>query len=290
MMLGIPEGLADSCRRDPARVAWLARLPDLVNDLTRRWSLTLGQPFLGEGSCAWVARVTRASGIPAVLKVGLPHFEGEHEIAGLRFWEGDATVELLAAAPDANAMLLELCEPGTLLRALPEPEQDVVLGAMLQRLRRAPPTDTHSFPFRPLGDMLAHWANETCAAEDHWPDRALVRDGLLLADELIATTAEHVVLFTDLHAGNVLRAQRAPWLAIDPKPFVGDPAFDATQHLMNCRARMRSAPRATMDRFADLLGVSRERVRGWMFARAAAEPREDWAESPWIEIARTIRP
>ena len=27
-----------------------------------------------------------------------------------------------------------------------------------------------------------------------------------------------------------------PWLVIDPKPFVGDPAYDATQHLFNCEA------------------------------------------------------
>ena len=35
-------------------------------------------------------------------------------------------------------MLLERCEPGTLLRALPEPEQDVVLAGLLRRLWRAP--------------------------------------------------------------------------------------------------------------------------------------------------------
>jgi streptomycin 6-kinase len=36
------------------------------------------------------------------------------------------------------------------------------------------------------------------------------------------------MLATDLHAGNVLRAQREPWLVIDSKPFVGDRACDAT--------------------------------------------------------------
>ena len=33
-------------------------------------------------------------------------------------------------------MLLERCEPGTLLRELPEPEQDVVLAGLLRRLWR----------------------------------------------------------------------------------------------------------------------------------------------------------
>jgi streptomycin 6-kinase len=40
----------------------------------------------------------------------------------------------------------------------------------------------------------------------------------------------------DLHAGNVLATQREPWLVIDPKPFIGDPAFDA-----GC---LRAAPRS----------------------------------------------
>ena len=53
-----------------------------------------------------------------------------------------------------------------------------------------------------------------------------------------------MLLATDLHAANVLRAEREPWLVIDPKPFIGDPAFDATQHLFNCRARLHADPAA----------------------------------------------
>jgi streptomycin 6-kinase len=64
-----------------------------------------------------------------------------------------------------------------------------------------------------------------------------------------------VLLATDLHAGNVLRARREPWRVIDPKPFVGDPAYDATQHLRNCGVRLRSDPDGTIRRFADLLAV-----------------------------------
>ena len=41
-----------------------------------------------EASRSWVAPVERAGGIPAVLKVGPSHMESEHEIEGLRFWDG----------------------------------------------------------------------------------------------------------------------------------------------------------------------------------------------------------
>jgi streptomycin 6-kinase len=99
---------------------------------------------------------------------------------------------------------------------------------------------------------------------------------------------EDVLLGTDVHAGNVLRAQRKPWLVIDPKPFVGDPAYDATQHLLNCLERLCSNPVDTIHRFAHLLGVDAERLRLWTFARAAAEPREDWTDDPLAELARQL--
>ena len=61
-------------------------------------------------------------GTSAALKLGMPHMEGEHEIQALRFWNGDPTVQLLKADDELGAMLLERCEPGTKLRALPEPD------------------------------------------------------------------------------------------------------------------------------------------------------------------------
>jgi streptomycin 6-kinase len=79
-------------------------------------------------------------------------------------------------------------------------------------------------------------------------------------------------------------------LVIDPKPFVGDHAYDGTQHLFNCTARMKSNPNETIRRLADLLGVDHERLRLWTFARAAAEPRDDWNDREWLDLARAIAP
>src|SRR5207248_4282012 len=126
--------------------------------LKRRWRVSLGPPFECEVSCAWVAPVVRADGTAAVLKLSMPHMEGEHEIQGLRFWDGDPTVWLLEADDDLGAMLLERCEPGTALRTLPELEQDVVVARLLRRLWR-PPAARHSF--RPLSAMIAYWSEET---------------------------------------------------------------------------------------------------------------------------------
>jgi streptomycin 6-kinase len=74
---------------------------------------------------------------------------------------------------------------------------------------------------------------------------------------------------------------------IDPKPFIGDPSYDATQHLRNGRERMLTAPEATIRRLADLLEVDAERVRLWMLARAAAELRETWSDDS-MTLARAL--
>lgn len=287
MGIEIPSRLAETCSKTRERQEWLARLSKGIRDLEKRWSLTIGTPFDGqEVSCSWVAPVAMRDGTSAILKLGMPHMEGEQEIDALRFWNGDPTVRLIEADKDLNAMLMERCEPGTPLRDLPEPEQDIVMAQLLRRLWRKP---TAQHPFRPLSEMTAHWSNETLADEKRWPDGGLVREGLRLFEELPRTAASEVLLATDLHAGNVLRAQREPWLVIDPKPFVGDPAYDATQHLLNCEERLRSDPHATIRRFADLLEIDYERARLWMFARAAAESRDEWND--WVfELARTLAP
>ncbi len=221
----------------------------MIETLAKRWSLTLGDPIVSESS--WVAPATRADGTAAFLKIGKPHMEAEHEIAGLRFWNGDPTVRLLEADEDLNAMLLERGEPGTPLSLLPEGEQDIVLARLLKRLWRRP-VEPH--PFRPLSALMDSWKIEA--------------RNLDVLDQLERTAPSGVLLATDLHAGNVLRAQREPWLAIDPKPFIGDPAFDAVQHLLNCR-RMRSDPTGTIDRFSKLLDLDPERVSAWYRVRTA---------------------
>lgn len=284
----IPARVAASCRKTPDRAAWLERLPETVRSLEQRWKLVPGAPFdCDEVRCAWVAPATLPDATSAVLKLGMPHMEGEHEIQGLRFWDGNPTVRLLEADEDLGAMLLERCQPGTPLRSLPEPEQDRVISGLLRRLWRLP---SPPHPFRPLSALMKYWSDETLAQADRWTDAGLVREGLRLFEELPRTAPAEVLLATDLHAGNVLRAQREPWLVIDPKPFVGDPAYDATQHLLNCDARLRADPHGTIRRLADLLDLDAERIRLWIFARAAAESRTHWNNEALIAIARATAP
>ncbi|MFN7923722.1 MAG: aminoglycoside phosphotransferase family protein [Bryobacteraceae bacterium] len=264
------------------RAAWLAKLPEALDALRRRWALEIGPPF-ESGSCAWVAPV-RWKGTGAVLKIGMPHMEAEHELQGLLFWNGDPAVHVFDYDPEWNAMLLEACEPGTPLRSLPEEDQDRVIAELARRCWRRP---AGPHPFRPLSAQLDWWAEETRAQSASWLDAGVAREGLRLFEALSQPSPDDVLLATDLHAGNVLRAERRSWLMIDPKPFVGDPAYDATQHLRNCGERLRADPLGLIRRVADLFGIDEARTRLWLFARLAAEPREVWGEEA-VALARRL--
>jgi streptomycin 6-kinase len=264
-----------------SKAAWLERLPATICELERRWSLRIGARY-EQATCAWVAPAEIADGTPAVLKLAMPHMEGLHELQGLQFWNRNPTVQVLASDEALRAMLLERCEPGTPLSQLLEPEQDVILAWLLRRLRRTP-AEPHCF--RALSVMTEYWRAETLLSQAQWPDAVLVREGLDLFNELNRTATTHVLLATDLHAGNILRAEREPWLVIDPKPFIGDPAYDATQHLFNCLVRLNADPLETIRRVAGLLEVDPERVQLWMFARASAEPRDNWGKPNELAIS-----
>jgi streptomycin 6-kinase len=288
----IPSQLADAVDEDdsPARREWLARLPAQIAQLASEWELELGEPYLPGGQCAWVAPArdlagrtgrTGRTGDELVLKVGWRHREAAHEADALRFWGGDGAVRCFAdtTLEDTTALLLERCVPGhTLGSAIPEGEQDVVVARILRRLwEHEPPTPGR--PFASLQEMCDDWATSfelgLDLEPDHTVDPGRAREALAIFRELPDTADRTVVLCTDLHAGNILAARREPWLVIDPKPFVGDPAYDVVQHMLNCDERLARDPETLARRMADLLDLDRDRVSRWLFARCAQESLHD---------------
>jgi streptomycin 6-kinase len=272
----IPPELADAVDEDDyaERVEWLAALPQTVKEVAAQWSLELGEPYRPGGQCAWVAPVRGDAGEDLVLKVGWRHREAEHEADALRFWDGDGAVRCFAnrTLDDTTALLLERCDPGIQLNTLTEPEQDIVITGLMRRLWERTPEDGH--PFASFRDMCSLWADsleQEYEADPHGLDPGLAREGSAMMRELPRSADRAVLLCTDLHAGNVLSARREPWLVIDPKPFIGDPAFDPVQHMLNCEERLAADPIGLANRMAELAGVEAERVRLWLFARAVQE-------------------
>lgn len=267
--------------------SWPAVIPQLVRALERRWSVTAAAPFSFGDRTSWVAPASRADGTGSVLKIARRHAESMHEADGLRVWGGEGTVRIYASAelPEATALLLERCVPGTALSTRPEPEQDAVIARLLPRLWRARPTGHR---FRPLHEMCDAWAEEfeqNAAGAGTVIDGGLAREASALLRELPRTAKRSALLCTDLHAGNVLAAEREPWLVIDPKPYVGDPAYDVVQHLLNC-ARLWTDPLGLATRIADMVELDRERVRLWLFARCVQESPRD---ARFVTVACRLR-
>lgn len=282
----IPRSLAAAAAAE-ARESWLETLPSIVTEIESAWSLTVGQPFEPGGQTAWVAPAVSATGDQRVVKLGWRHYEAEHEADGLRAWGGNGAVVLydVAEYPQTNVLLLEQCAPGRVLASEPELRQDVVIADLLRRLWIAPPAINN---FRSLAEVSERWANQCDAdlnAGKISMDPALAAEGVAVLRSLSASARDQVLLCTDLHADNVLSAQRAPWLVIDPKPFVGDPAFDVVQHLLNCPERLHDDPLGLVDRVADLAGVDHDRVRLWLFARCVQESSE---EPALVAVARRL--
>jgi streptomycin 6-kinase len=270
--LRLPSNLVESAEGtdEPGLRDWVAGLPRVVAEAARHWSLDLGEPFQLGGQCAWVAPARDPAGRDLVLKVGWRHPEAMHEAEGLALWAGDGAVVLHASRTfgATSALLIERCVPGTALdQQTAGPEQDAVVAGLLARLWRAPP-DGH--PFRGLQVMCEQWAR---GFERRLPgapgtlDRGLATAGLELFRALPGSAERQVLLCTDLHAGNILAAEREPWLVCDPKPYVGDPVYDPLQHMLNCEERLVADPTGFARRMAGLLDLDAARLTSWLFAR-----------------------
>lgn len=266
----IPEDLARACA-DEGRGDWLGDLPGLVARVAAEWEIAVGNPFVPGGATAWVAPARDRGGNDLVLKVCWRHPEAAQEADGLRAWGGAGAIRLQRAGEFAQttaALLLERCRPGTQLRDLPPDEHDLVIAGLLQRLWIGPPP---GHCFRPLSDMCDYWAaryEERTPAERSCLEAPLASEGIRLLRELPRSGGDPVLLHTDLHAGNVLAAEREPWLAIDPKPYVGDRAYDVTQHIFNGVFIEGAEAGALARRMARLLDLDLDRVLRWLFARS----------------------
>ncbi|OSZ56266.1 hydroxyurea phosphotransferase [Streptomyces pharetrae CZA14] len=291
-MIHVPEQLAASQAKfngDEGR-AFIARLPNLAEAFLERWQLRLDGPPM-YGWCALVLPVLRADATPAVLKLQLLDEETEGEPVALRAWNGDGAVRLLDHDPDTGTMLLERLDPARTLSHVPDSRTAVqVIARLLAHLTALPAPGE----LRRLGDIAHGMLDRTPRVLERIPDpeaRNLLADCAAAVREVADEPGDRL-LHWDLHYDNVLAADRADWLAIDPKPLAGDPAFDLLPAIDN-----RFDPAEIHWRFdamTDILALDRARARAWTLGRVlqnclweVEEGRPLEAEQ--LEIARTLR-
>ncbi|MFG2923679.1 aminoglycoside phosphotransferase family protein [Streptomyces sp. NPDC048305] len=294
-MIAVPEDFARSTveREGESGAAWLVELPGFVDDLLGRWACVPDGKVM-HGGVGLIIPVRRQAEGTAVLKVSFPHPGNVHEPDAFATWCGQGAVLLYERDDERFAMLLERVRTSTLAEVEDNDEVMRVAGRLNRRLALPAP------PGLPrLREQADTWEEQLRKDAEELP-HTLSRH---VVDATAATVRElgHVqpetLIHGDLHARNVLRADREPWLAVDPKGYVGDPAYDAGT-LLKARALtlleaddLRKAVHRALDVFAEAAELDRERVQRWAqfhavqaaywgrrhgFRTARSGPRLDW--------------
>jgi streptomycin 6-kinase len=251
--------------------AWLAELPARLEACSRRWSLQVQPPF-ADLTYNYVAPAFTADGREVVLKLGVPTLELRTEIAALRHYDGHGIACLLDADAEEGVLLLERLQPGSMLAEVEDDAQAMAIaaGVMLALWKPLPPD--HRFP------TAAMWAADLqklratfAGGTGPFPAR-LVEMAERLFAELVASQGEQVLLHGDLHHYNILRAQRAPWLALDPKGVAGEREYEVGALLRNPFGLLdwpdlAGVTARRIEQLAELLGFDRQRLAAWGMAQ-----------------------
>ena len=295
-----------------SRADWARVGPSLVAERLDRWKLRPGATFPG-GAAGIVLAVETAYGLPAVLKVGFPHFEALWEPVALAAFGSERAPGILEQDAGSWSLLLERVTPGApLSHAGIPPETAMRIGGEL--LGDLAGCDIP--PGLPSLTRLVSAFVRTARADSAGQEASLgelgvadaVADGIGLLARLAADDVVPALIHGDYNPGNILDAGDGRWRVIDPKPVSGDPAYDLWPLVTQLGSPGESM--ATVAQLearllvaAESAGVDAGRATLWAFARAAlgltwllaesgqAEPdraelrREARLVSAWAELA-----
>jgi len=282
---------------------WLATLPALLDQTADRLELTLLHPYPNL-TYNYVAPAICADGREVVLKLGVPNRELTSEICALRYFSGRGSAVIIDADAESGVLVLERLVPGEPLTSLAKDRTDseaTSIACSLMRELHRPCSSEDRGMFQSVSDLGQGFQRLRAEFEGGvgpFPQE-LVEEAERWWIDMKSTTGVEVLLHGDLHHDNIISAARSPWLAIDPKGYIGDPAFETGALLRNLWQDRHSLsnPAQTIarriDQFADELEFDKDRVRGWGLTQAVLsvwwsyeDGDPDWAES--LEIASLI--
>jgi streptomycin 6-kinase len=257
-------------RFGPSGGAWGDELPGLVERCCERWCLTLDQAV--SGGTARVFMGEQPGGRRVVLKLTPDPAIAASEAIALRAWAAiPQAADLLDADPGAGALLLAAVTPGTKVSTWPALPSPTEIAALLTALRAVAPP---AVGLGSLADRSEFLFDLITPHRERAPAAALVPAGLVergrRAARALAASGPAALVHGDLHPANVLDGGPARGLvAIDPRPALGDPDFDAQDWVMT-QARSAAEIRDRIGQLAALVpGLDGGRVWGWCTAGAA---------------------
>lgn len=243
---------------------WLNELPTIISEVAKQYHLTELVP-VSNMSFNYVAS-GYLDARPIILKLGLNCKALTKEAHCLRAFANHAAAEVLAN--NKNMIIMERSVPGSTLKEyfpVKDIEATTIFCSVLNELHSANVPDKHDFYH--VKDLLKTLDNKLDI-----PDSILSKSKTL-RDNLLGSTDKEVLLHGDLHHDNILK-HGDEWLVIDPKGFIGDPAFEPAAYLCNPIPELLhedNAKQIVSDRIklcAEKLEILEQRIKDWLYVKS----------------------
>ena len=245
---------------------WLDLLPVLVASQCRQWNLQVdGDPL--HGSNALVVPVRRRDTALA-LRLSPPGDDVTREAAALQLWAGRGTVRLFDVDAGSGALLLERLSSSRSLHSEPLVVAIPIIADLVTELAVPAPLDVPSTGTI-AADHVETFERDWRALDGPTP-RTQLDTAVRLAEELAGVVPSDLAVNGDLHCKQVLAAERAPWLVVDPVLLRGDPEYDFARVLWE---RLDELPQESdiadaFDVFVRAAHVPPDRARRWIVVRS----------------------
>lgn len=243
---------------------WLDALPEITSKTAEKFNLTDLSP-VNNMTFNYVASGYQ-NDKPIILKIGLNSKALAKEASCLKAFAKHAAAEVIAN--DDNMIIMQRAVPGTTLKDhFPDGDDKAtkVLCSVIKELYKADIFENHDF-------YNLHELFNTLDQDLDIPNEILSK-ARHLRDELLSSTPKEVLLHGDLHHDNILQNGDS-WLVIDPKGFIGDPAFEIAAYLCNPIPELLQEDNASeiianrIKLCSEELEISEARITDWLYAKS----------------------
>jgi streptomycin 6-kinase len=267
---------------------WLDSLPEITDKIAQKHNLS-GLTPVNNMTFNYVASGYQNDN-PIILKIGLNSKDIAEEASCLKAFTKHAVAELIAY--DDNMIIMQRAVPGgTLKDYFPDNDEEAtkILCASIKKLHKTSTPESHNFYhlselFKTLDQKLDIPANILAKAKH-------------LRNDLLQSTTNEVLLHGDLHHDNILQNGDS-WLVVDPKGYIGDPAFEPAAYLCNPIPELlqENRPREIIENririCSDELGIDSRRIADWVYAKSvlcwAWSLEDNLDPSYWKELTESL--
>ncbi len=238
---------------------------------------------------------------PIILKIGMNSKALAKEASCLKAFANHATAKVIV--DDGHMIIMQRAVPGgTIKDYFPDNDSEAtkILCACIKTLHKASMPESHNFYH--LSELF-----KTLDQKLDIPDEILAK-AKHLRDKLFSTTTKEVLLHGDLHHDNILNngdsksrhssKSEDEWLVIDPKGFIGDPAFEPAACLCNPIPELlqENQPSEIIENRIKIcsaeLGIDSRRIADWLYTKSvlcwAWSLEDNLDTSYWLKFISTL--